>query len=85
LELGLMLAAREESTEEISITVDNQASIKALADPKPSPERYLSDRILKAHVKAKRNHPHTKITIRWISGHKGISGNEKADIEAKKA
>lgn len=85
VELGMNLIAKERPAQAISIAVDNQAAIKALADPKPGPGRHLSDRIHKAYEKLKRKHPQATVIVKWVPGHTGISGNEKVDREAKRA
>jgi hypothetical protein len=85
IEIGLHLAAKETTANIIELAVDNQAAIKALADPKPGPGRHLSDRVLKAHAHVRKRHPEARIVIRWIPGHEGVAGNEKADVEAKRA
>src|SRR6266851_5032178 len=70
------------------IGIDNQAAIKALASDLRSPGHHLAREAL--HIassieKAKKRKARNKatLTIYWTAGHKGIEGNELADIEAK--
>lgn len=85
LEMGMNVIAKEQAAGTVTFAVDNQATIKALDDPKPGPGRHLSDRIHTAHKKLRERMPNAKIIVRWVPGHAGIPGNEKVDVEAKRA
>jgi len=69
----------------ISIAVDNQASIRAHAKRTAQPGSYLTDEIHKMHRDLTDRFPNMNITVRWIPGHEGLNGSEKADEEAKRA
>ncbi len=69
----------------VSIAVDNQASIQAHSRRTAQPGSYLTDEIRKMHSNLVDRFPNMDITIRWIPGHEGLNGSEKADEEAKRA
>src|SRR5271155_4372839 len=69
----------------VSLAVDNQASILVHKTRKPGPGSHIVDHIHQSLLTAKRTHPNVRIRIRWIPGHRGIPGSERADEEAKKA
>jgi len=69
----------------VTIATDNQATILALNNRKQQPGSYLHNEANKMMGKIKRKWPTVDITLRWIPGHEGLEGNEKADEEAKEA
>jgi len=69
----------------VMIATDNQATILAHRGRKQQPGSYLineADRMLRC---IKKKWPTVDITLRWVPGHEGVEGNEKADKEAKMA
>ncbi|KIK80713.1 hypothetical protein PAXRUDRAFT_36112 [Paxillus rubicundulus Ve08.2h10] len=90
--VGLNLAAQlltisKDLKTPINIYVDNQAVIRSsnMFDSKPG--HYLVDHFCNTIAKLQRKMKLTKtdITVRWISGHDRVEGNERADEEAKEA
>jgi ribonuclease HI len=70
-----------------AIGVDNQAAIQAFNSSLRSPGHHLAREIIRVanQVQKRKNKAKYSLTIRWTAGHEGISGNEAADEEAKKA
>ncbi|KIJ12629.1 hypothetical protein PAXINDRAFT_27773, partial [Paxillus involutus ATCC 200175] len=90
--VGLTLAAQlltisKDIEVPIEIYVDNQAAIKSGSKFETKPGHYLIDHFHRAinRLRKKMKITRTDITVRWISGHDGVEGNERADEEAKKA
>ena len=52
---------------------------------KPSAGHYIFNAIHKSITSLWKKHAGIKIKIKWVPGHKGVEGNEKADEEVKKA
>jgi ribonuclease HI len=69
----------------VTIYADNRALIAAITSQKPTPGHYLMDDIHNIVATLKKNRPNLRITLKWVPAHKGVIGNEKADIEAKNA
>ena len=79
----------------ISLNIDNQVTIKTMANNCLQSAQYLIDKIkcdiTKIHKedKAKRirqnaaNQPEMEITLSWIAGHMDSKGNKAADEQAK--
>jgi hypothetical protein len=67
--------------------VDNQAALQAFNAEMKRPGHHLAREALKNAFQLQKRKKKTKykLTLRWTAGHAGISGNEKADREAKKA
>jgi ribonuclease HI len=89
---GVLLALQLISSEQrgntsFSLGLDNQAAIKALQSDHKGPGHHIAKEIdTLAHKISKRRQKATySLTVRWTAGHEGITGNELADQEAKKA
>jgi ribonuclease HI len=80
-----MVRRRRQTTRRVVIYADSEAAIRAVLLSKPTPSHYIWDAFHQSYTAAKRRHPDLRVTIRWIPGHKGIVGNERADEEAKRA
>jgi hypothetical protein len=83
--LGTKLMEREWGIRSACFYIDNRAAILATQLTKPAPGHHIFDKF-HSHVGniMDRNH-NLQITVKWILGHKGVEGNEKADEHAKKA
>ena len=68
-----------------SIYIDSQPAIRAAFIRKTGPSHHIWDGLHRELSKAQKQHPNMEITIHWIPGHKGVAGNERADVEAKRA
>ncbi|PPQ86788.1 hypothetical protein CVT26_004037, partial [Gymnopilus dilepis] len=67
----------------VSIAVDNQSSLRRHARRDPQPGAYIIEEIHSTYKKLKQQHPNFRIKFRWVPGHEGIEGSERADEEAK--
>ena len=90
--VGLLLAMHLIHTEKnckttCMIAVDNQASLKAFDSELRKPGHHIARETLRIanQLQKRKGRRKLKITLRWTAGHVGIEGNEKADVEAKKA
>ena len=84
--LGLELIREEGQAEGmVSMGVDNTAAITAMHAIKPGPSHYLWDIFHKLLAMVRKRHITMDLLVKWVPGHMDITGNEKADSEAKKA
>src|SRR6266481_3458489 len=85
----LMLELIGGSSEAVTATIklNSQAAILALGNHRAKPAHSLIDCIREMSNEwiCKGCHQGTQLSIRWISGHDGVLGNERADCEAKRA
>jgi len=85
--LGLQLATENiQGKANITVGIDNQATIKAMKSKLNKPGHYLAAEVLKCTSQLhKKLGNKSLIKLCWMPGHVGIKGNEEADVEAKKA
>ena len=83
--LGLELIREEEDVEGLIIGINNTAAIKVIHTIKPCPSHYIWDLFHQRVSVLSNRHKRADILIRWTPGHMGITGNKRADEEAKKA
>ncbi|KAG2065355.1 hypothetical protein BDR04DRAFT_1033014, partial [Suillus decipiens] len=69
----------------MSLGLDNQAVIRAMAAFNSQPGHYLMDIFHNNLHQIIPSNDERKLTVRWTPGHKGIPGNEAADGEVKRA
>ncbi|KAG2000898.1 hypothetical protein GB937_010721, partial [Aspergillus fischeri] len=93
VEMALHLTARAESPvtqflnpqreRQITIFTDNQAAIRASAEPKGSSGQFYIRQIVRLldHLRA----DGWRVRLQWLPGHEGVYGNERADRLAKDA
>ncbi|KAF4248432.1 hypothetical protein CNMCM8980_005985 [Aspergillus fumigatiaffinis] len=80
--LALIIILRRQIQHAIIFT-DNQAALRALQNPGRQSGQYILETILLALERARQHK--LIIRFRWIPSHRGIDGNEQADIAAKEA
>jgi hypothetical protein len=73
------------NSDDYRIFSDSQAAIKAINKPRKQSGQAIIKAILDSIDRAVRERPRLRITVIWIPGHHEIDGNERADLEAKKA
>lgn len=83
--LGIYLLLQLLSASAASCAADNTPCLLAIQNHQSHPAHYLIDRLLSSLASLKRRHPGLKLTFRWVPGHRNIDGNERADLEAKRA
>ena len=64
----------------VSLFIDNQSVITAVKAPKAKSGQYLLDTLRSAANRVACN-----LTMKWISGHSKVRGNEEVDRLAKEA
>jgi ribonuclease HI len=69
----------------VSIYVDSQALLKAIKKVALRPGQYLIKTLLQQAEQVSRDEHREKVQVKWISSHRGVAGNERADEEAKRA
>ncbi|KAG2072901.1 hypothetical protein BDR04DRAFT_975829, partial [Suillus decipiens] len=69
----------------MTLGINNQAAIKAMAAFSSQPGHYLINIFHDDLRQLIQTDDARKLVIRWTLGHKGIVGNEVADIHAKRA
>ena len=75
---------QEPDTSTASIKVDSQAAVLSLRSHRAGPGSYLLDEIRKLIVSLKdQSLSDLRLRVSWVSGHDGVAGNERADLEAK--
>jgi len=67
------------------IATDNQAAMRAHSNRKHGAGSYLIGEATRILQDVLKKWPTLKVTLRWVPGHEGIEGNERADKEAKRA
>jgi ribonuclease HI len=72
-------------TKIVTIFADNQAAIRTIVDTDQHPAQLASIIFRKRIDDMLQADADTRVEIRWIPGHKGFAGNERADIIAKAA
>jgi ribonuclease HI len=72
-------------TKLITILADNQAAIQTIADTDEHPAQLASILFQRQIDSTLQDDADSRVEIRWIPGHKGFAGNERADNIAKAA
>ena len=80
-----LLRTEPHLTPRVSIALDNNPTIQASTLRTAAPGCYLADTFHRALTRLLSVHPGTRVTLRWVFGHKGVKRNERADEEAKAA
>jgi ribonuclease HI len=86
--LGLALQEAQRYTTgwgytEVEIRCDAQAALQRIKHNRPGPGQWLAQRVI--DLEAELLEAGMKVTFRWVKGHKGLEGNERADEAAKQA
>jgi ribonuclease HI len=69
----------------VTIAMDNQAAIRALAKPGRKPGQHLIVTFHRLLNRLLSKSPRLSVRLTWIPGHANIPGNEKADENAREA
>lgn len=85
LEVERLLEATASKPAEIIVLADNQAALTRALTPKAAPgqaQQLVTRSILQRLLTT---HSDVQVTLKWVPGHEGIEGNERADLAAKAA
>lgn len=74
-----------ENAHSYTISTDNQAAITTTHEEKGISGQYLVQALHRQAEVLKAAQHESQLVIRWVPGHEGIEGNERADTEAKEA
>jgi hypothetical protein len=73
----------KEGVRRVTIFMDSQATLRRIQSDEPGPGQVLALQTLNWESELiKRN---IRVEYRWVPAHKGVEGNEEADLEATKA
>ncbi len=83
--LGLDIVAATPRITRVTILLDNQAAIRAIAENPARPGQHLVKLFLASLERLQKKRRTLQVHLAWIPGHEGVIGNEKADEGAKGA
>jgi ribonuclease HI len=67
------------------IAADSQATIQTTRRERAIPAQYIVNALHRQIQGVVEQQPGVKVVMRWVPGHEGVTGNERADEEAKRA
>ncbi len=70
---------------DVLVATDNQAALCSYSARKSTPGSYLIEDARNLIKDIEEKWPRVRLKMQWVPGHEGIEGNEKADVEAKRA
>jgi ribonuclease HI len=85
LQLGLQLLTQEHWVDNAVFFTDSQAAIRTLASGRAEHIAYAFADLNSLSTSVLTKHWGIRINTRWIPGHEGVEGNEKADEVARQA
>ncbi|KAF5310641.1 hypothetical protein D9619_008098 [Psilocybe cf. subviscida] len=83
--LALGLLWKQKNVHSVSICIDSQAAIRAVASRRSVPGHYIMDEFHKLLAQLRKRHLTISINLHWVPGHMGVAGNEAADEAARVA